>query len=315
MITRVVGADGEGLATAVAVLRGGGCVGLPTETVYGLAAAGLDELACAGIFEAKGRPLTDPLILHVPEVGWLDRLAQASNLARRLADEFWPGPLTLVLPRRDIVPDIVTAGQETVALRMSAHPAMAAVLREFGAPLAAPSANRFGRISPTSAADVVAELGGRIPLVVDGGDCAHGIESTIVQVAKDGLAILRPGPISKGELARFAPTRRGGQGAAVPGCLASHYAPRTRLVIVDAVPEAGTSAEAALLFSARAVDGYRAVEVLSESADPREAAANLFGAMRRLDGCGAERIVAQAVPESGIGAAIMDRLRRAECKA
>jgi L-threonylcarbamoyladenylate synthase len=314
MTTRVVGADAGGVAAAVEVLRGGGCVGLPTETVYGLGAAGLDPVACAGIFEAKGRPLTDPLILHVPDVGWLDRLAIGDNLARRLAEAFWPGPLTLVVPRRGIVPDIVTAGQETVALRMSAHPVMAAVLAEFGAPLAAPSANRFGRISPTSSADVVAELGGRIPLVVDGGQCAHGIESTIVLVEDERLVVLRPGPISVRDLTKFAPMGRILRRPVVPGSLESHYSPRTRLEIVDEIPEWGAGDVAALLFKKRIVSGYRAVEVLSESGDPREAAANLYGAMRRLDASGAGRIVVGAVPERGIGVAVMDRLRRASAK-
>ena len=195
-VTRVVEAGADGVEAAVAALRAGECVGLPTETVYGLAADGLDAVACAGIFEAKGRPLSDPLILHLPDAGWLDRLADAGELARKLAEAFWPGPLTLVVPRCDVVPDIVTAGQKTVAMRVSAHPVMDAVLAEFGKPVAAPSANRFGRISPTTAEHVVAELGGRIPLVVDGGACRHGIESTIVMVANGEISILRTGPVT-----------------------------------------------------------------------------------------------------------------------
>ncbi len=220
----------------------------------------------------------------------------------------------MVLPRRDFVPDLVTAGQETVAVRMSAHPVMRAVLAEFGKPVAAPSANRFGRISPTSAADVVAELGGRIPLVVDGGACEHGIESTIVLVDEERIGILRPGPISAGELGRFAEVRRVVNAPVAPGSLESHYAPLTPLEIVGEVPEMGSMGAAALLFRRRITVGYRAVEVLSDAGDPREAAANLYGAMRRLDASGAQRIVAGEVPDGGIGGAIMDRLRRAAAK-
>jgi L-threonylcarbamoyladenylate synthase len=172
---------------AARALREGMPVALPTETVYGLAADALDPLACARIFEAKERPLSDPLIVHVPDIPWLDRIAQASGLAMRLVGAFWPGPLTLVLPRRAIVPDLVTAGQGTVAVRQSAHPVFREVLAEFGGPLAAPSANRFARISPTTAPHVLSELGGRVEWILDGGPCAHGIESTIALVSDAGV--------------------------------------------------------------------------------------------------------------------------------
>jgi L-threonylcarbamoyladenylate synthase len=296
-----------GISAAAALLAVGEVVALPTETVYGLGAAALDPTACARIFEAKERPLSDPLIVHVPGIAWLDRLAEVSPLARDLAFRFWPGPLTLVLPRKDGVPDIVTAGQETVAVRMSAHPVFQAVLQAYGKPVAAPSANRFGRISPTSAQDVLAELGDRIPLILDGGPCLHGVESTIVLVRGDELHILRHGPITTEELGEFGPVRGSVVGLSAPGGLASHYAPRTPLVIGDPVPSARTG----LLAWRGSGEGFEQVEFLSRTHDLREAAANLYAGMRRLDGAGLERILAEPVPEHGLGAAIMERLRKA----
>jgi L-threonylcarbamoyladenylate synthase len=301
---------GDGIPAAAGLLAAREVVALPTETVYGLAAAALDPLACAKIFEAKDRPLSDPLIVHLPTRGWLDELAEVSETAARLADHFWPGPLTLVLPRRKVVPDIVTAGHATVAVRMSAHPVFQEVVQAFGQPVAAPSANRFGRISPTSAADVVAELDGRIPLVLDGGPCAHGIESTIVLV-RDGLHILRSGPVTRSDLAAFGKVSGGVSGVPAPGGLASHYAPRTPLVIADA---ADASARAGLLAWRSAGAGFARVERLSERQDLREAAANLYGAMRRLDAAGLDLIVAEPVPEDGLGVAIMERLRKASAR-
>lgn len=304
--TRVLAA-GEGIRDAVALLAAGEVVALPTETVYGLGADALDPAACAKIFEAKDRPLSDPLIVHIPSMEWLDRLADVPDSARRIAEHFWPGPLTLVLPRRAAVPDLVTAGQETVAVRMSAHPVFAEVLEAFGKPVAAPSANRFGRISPTCAAHVVAELGGRIPLVLDGGPCAHGIESTIALVLEDGIHILRSGPVTSEELAEFGAVRGAVAGISAPGGLLSHYAPRTPLRVGQAVPQAGFG----LLSWTSSGDGFAAVEHLSRKQDLREAAANLYGAMRRLDDAGLAGIIAEPVPESGLGAAIMERLRKA----
>ena len=183
------------IAHAVALLREGKVVALPTETVYGLAADALSAEAVVKIFETKERPRFDPLIVHLPELEWLERLAVVEDGARALIENlivsFWPGPLTIVLPRSELVPSIVTAGLETIALRMSAHPLFAEVVRTFGRPLAAPSANRFGRISPTAAADVAEELSGRIPLIVDGGATEHGIESTVVAVRDGVIAVLR----------------------------------------------------------------------------------------------------------------------------
>jgi L-threonylcarbamoyladenylate synthase len=307
--TQIVAAE-EGVPAAASLLAGGELVALPTETVYGLGADALNPPACAKIFEAKDRPLSDPLIVHVPSPDWVDRLAIAPEAALRLAARFWPGPLTLVLPRRKNVPDIVTAGQETVALRMSSHPVFQDVLKAFGKPVAAPSANRFGRISPTCAAHVLAELAGRIPLILDGGPCRHGIESTIVLVAEDGLHILRSGPVTAEDLAPFGPVRGSVAGISAPGGLSSHYAPGTPLRIGPPVPQPGWG----LLSWRSPGDGFAMVEHLSRSQDLREAAANLYGAMRRLDEAGLNGITAEPVPETGLGAAIMERLRKASAR-
>jgi L-threonylcarbamoyladenylate synthase len=300
---------GKGIAEAVALLAEGLPVALPTETVYGLAADALSPGACARIFEAKDRPLSDPLIVHIPSVDWLSRIAVPSPLALALAETFWPGPLTLVLPRQALVPDIVTAGQDTVAIRMSAHPVFQEVVQTFARPLAAPSANRFGRISPTCAAHVASELDGRIEMILDGGPCTHGIESTIVHVLQDRLQILRPGPITEDDLRAFAPVFHGPSGIASPGGLKSHYAPRTKLVI-EQTPKPRGPRDGLLSWSHTGED-FLHTEFLSRTGDLREAAANLYGAMRRLDEAGLDLIIAEQLPESGIGAAIMERLRKA----
>ena len=308
MKTRIL-KPGDGIPEAIALLRAGLPVALPTETVYGLAADALSPEACARIFESKERPLSDPLIVHLPSIDWLSRIADPSPLALTLAETFWPGPLTLVLPRQATIPDIVTAGQDTVAIRMSAHPVFQEVVQAFGNPLAAPSANRFGRISPTCATHVMSELEGRIGLILDGGPCTHGIESTIVHVLEDRLQILRPGPITEYELRAFAPVFHGPAGVAAPGGLKSHYAPRTKLVIEEQPRPKGP--RTGLLSWSQSGEGFSQTECLSCSNDLREAAANLYGAMRRLDEAGLDLIIAEALPESGIGAAIMERLRKA----
>lgn len=311
MKTRVCQGD-EAIAEAVSLLSSGEPVALPTETVYGLAADALSPVACASIFEAKERPLSDPLIVHLPDNEWLARVSKTNPLAEVLVGAFWPGPLTLVLPRTALVPDIVTDGRETVAIRRSAHPVFRKIVETLGRPLAAPSANRFGRISPTTAEHVLAELGGRIPLIVDAGPCSHGIESTIVEILVDRIRILRQGPVTTEDLLRFAPLDTNPSSIAVPGGMKSHYAPRTRLIIQDnPLP---TSDKHGLLSWTASGQGFARVEHLSTTGDLREAAANLYGAMRRLDGAGLELITAQAVPELGIGAAIMDRLRKASAR-
>ena len=249
-------------------------------------------------------------------MGWLDRLTEVPDgdvsLVRALTGRFWPGPLTLVLPRRELVPDVVASGLPTVALRMSAHPVFRAVVSDFGHPLAAPSANRFGRISPTAAAHVMSELSGRIPLVVDGGPTAHGVESTIVAVAGGRLEILRNGPVTREELSEFGEVTAPGAVSkpVAPGQLQSHYAPRTSLIL-EPGPKPVAGKRCGLLAWKKAVPGFEKSEVLSQSGDLRETATHLFAAMRRLDEAGLDLIVAEPVPESGLGAAIMDRLRKA----
>ncbi len=311
-----------GIEDAVRLLASGELVAVPTETVYGLGAAALDPLACAKIFEAKERPLSDPLIVHLPSSAWLEKLARTNELALRLVEKFWPGPLTLVLPRRPMIPDIVTAGQETVALRLSAHPIFQQVAERFGQPIAAPSANRFGRISPTSAAHVLSELEGRIPFILDGGPCSHGIESTIVLIRDEGMEILRHGPVTSEQLREFGTVAAGRGEVSAPGTMKSHYAPLTPLVIswhrhpadVSLGSSAGSRCHVGLLAWKAQGEGYDAVERLSQTQDLREAAANLYRAMRRLDEAGLDLIVAEPVPEIGLGVAIMDRLRKAAAR-
>ncbi|MEP6822342.1 MAG: L-threonylcarbamoyladenylate synthase [Chthoniobacterales bacterium] len=319
MKTRTLPANSD-LLPAILALRSGEVVALPTETVYGLAADALSADAVVKIFEAKERPRFDPLIIHLPEAEWLKRITDVPAVDERLVStlisRFWPGPLTLVLPRSPSVPDIVTAGLETVAVRMSAHPVFQAVIREVARPLAAPSANRFGRLSPTDANHVFSELDGRIPFIVDGGPTLHGIESTIVAVREGALEILRHGPVTVDKLAEFAELRPAQirEYPEAPGQLRSHYAPRTPLVLThdlaSFVPPAGARWGALVL---RPVAPEKAAEVrtLSKSGDLREAAANLFRHLRELDEAGLDLIVAEEIPETGLGRAIMDRLRRA----
>jgi len=311
------------VAHAVELLTKGETVALPTETVYGLAADALNPTAVAHIFEAKERPRFDPLIVHLPGASWLEQVALIENETRLLLEsliaKFWPGPLTFVLPRKKIVPDIVTAGLETVAVRMSAHPVFGEIIRGFGGALAAPSANRFGRISPTTAEHVRAELDGRIPLIVDAGPTTHGIESTIVAVHGDKIDILRRGPITQEQLRGmgFQPISQDTDATVVraPGQLPKHYAPKAPLQLIENaisfLPKPNQRC-ALLAWNALANDKrFVAIRNLSERQDLREAAANLFRCLRELDALDVDLIVAERVPDQGLGAAIMDRLRRA----
>jgi L-threonylcarbamoyladenylate synthase len=311
------------VAYAVELLTKGETVALPTETVYGLAADALNPAAVAHIFEAKKRPRFDPLIVHLPGASWLEQVALIENETRLLLEsliaKFWPGPLTFVLPRKKIVPDIVTAGLETVAVRLSAHPVFGAIIREFGGALAAPSANRFGRISPTTAEHVRAELDGRIPLIVDAGPTTHGIESTIVAVRGDKIDILRRGPITQEHLRGmgFQPMSQDSDATVVraPGQLPKHYAPKAPLQLIENAISFSLKPNqrcALLAWNALANDKrFVAIRNLSERQDLREAAANLFRCLRELDALDVDLIVAERVPDQGLGAAIMDRLRRA----
>jgi len=308
-------------AKAVTLLRAGEIVALPTETVYGLAADALNPVAVAKIFEAKERPSFDPLIVHLPDRDWLERVAKIDNQSRELIEkliaQFWPGPLTLVLDRQAIVPEIVIAGLDTVAVRISEHPVFAEIVREFGSPLAAPSANRFGRVSPTTAQHVRDELNGRIPLIVDAGPTRHGIESTIIAPHGDKIDILRRGPITAEQLSVFSKidivTAR--ENISAPGQLPSHYAPKTPLQLIDDLNSFSPKPNqrcALLAWNPIKIDNrFVAIRRLSERGDLREAAANLFRFLRELDALDVDLIVAERVPAQGLGAAIMDRLRRA----
>jgi L-threonylcarbamoyladenylate synthase len=321
-------AESETIARAAGILRAGGLVAFPTETVYGLGADALNPVAAAGIFAAKGRPTFDPLIVHVPDADaarplWAEVPAAAETLMRAC----WPGPLTLVLPKREAVPDIVTSALPTVAVRVPDHPVAAALLRAAGTPVAAPSANRFSRPSPTDAAAVEAELGDRGVFVLDGGPCRVGVESTVVAFPDGRPTVLRPGgvPVERlrsliGEVA-VAPRATAGAaasaGLASPGLLERHYAPTTPLRLVDdplaelrSLPP-GTRAGLLCLRRGEDWDGFAMAEELSAKGDLTEAAARLFAAIRRLDSAGLDVILAVPVPEVGLGLAIMDRLRRA----
>ena len=299
-------ADGAAASRAAGILRAGGLVAFPTETVYGLGADAASDAAVTRIFEAKGRPRVNPLIAHVGGIAEARELVEWPDSADALARAFWPGPLTLVLPllADSGISSLATAGLPTLAVRAPAHPLARRILEAFGGPVAAPSANRSGRISPTAAAHVVAELGDRIDAVIDGGSCDVGLESTIVRL--DGApALLRPGGIPEAEVAAALgrPLARGGGGRIdSPGQMASHYAP-----------------EAALRLNARdrkpgeALLGFGPMECdlnLSAAGDLREAAANLFTHLRALDAANSAIAVAP-IPDSGIGAAVNDRLRRA----
>ena len=308
-------------ADVVALLRAGEIVGLPTETVYGLAADALNSIAVAKIFEAKERPHFDPLIVHLPNRDWLEEIAnvpaQGRQLILELASQFWPGPFTIVLPKREIVPDIVTAGLGTVAVRISAHPVFAEIIRVFGGPLAAPSANRFGRVSPTTARHVRDELDERIPLIVDAGPTVHGIESTIVSVHDDTIEMLRRGPVTAEQLSEFGKIDivKSRDKVSAPGQLPTHYAPKTPLrLIEDANSFSPDKNQRVGLLGWNPVESektFAVVRCLSERQDLREAATNLFRYLRELDALDLDLIIAEQVPDRGLGAAIMDRLRRA----
>lgn len=323
----------EAVRQAVELLSRGEVVALPTETVYGLAADAMNPEAVAKIFAAKERPSFDPLIVHLPH---RDRLAEVATIpddiakpVAQLVEHFWPGPLTLVLPKTPAIPDIVTSGLPTVAVRISANPVFRRVVTSLAKPLAAPSANRFGRISPTSAAAVMKELAGRIPLVVDGGACHQGVESTIIKISaraegKPLIRVLRAGPVTKEELQPFGKVEFANQSVEqteVPGQLPSHYAPRTPLRLLenpgDFTPEPGKR-YALLSYRGDESDGYLpltdwhfTITLSPGSGKLPEAAVRFFHCLRQLDECGADEIVAEPVPERGVGVAIVERLRRA----
>ena len=309
------------LADAAAVLQRGGLVAFPTETVYGLGADAFDARAVARIFEVKARPSFDPLIVHLAEAASLDWVAVADDARiEALAARFWPGPLTLVLRRRPELPDIVTAGLDTVGVRVPAHPAARALIAAAGTPLAAPSANPFGYVSPTTAAHVAELLGDAVELVLDGGPCRVGLESTILSLAGDPV-ILRPGGLPREALEDALGTRLAvaapGDRPLAPGQLQRHYASRTPLAILDQKAKAAPAEPERVGLLAQGpthAPGFAAVEVLAPDGAIETAAARLFAALRRLDAMGLDRILAEPCAETGLGHAIMDRLRRAAAR-
>jgi L-threonylcarbamoyladenylate synthase len=311
----IVKATDEAIRAAAEHLRAGRLVAFPTETVYGLGADATNGKAVAAIFAAKGRPRFNPLIVHVADVGQAGQHVELTVLARRLIDAFWPGPLTLVLERRKGSPlsDLVSGGLATLAVRASDHPVARALLQATRRPLAAPSANRSGRISPTQAAHVLADLGDDIAMILDGGPTAHGLESTVVDARGDVPVLLRPGavtvetieavlghPLVRAKIDADRPN--------APGQLASHYAPDARLRL-DATDV--RDGEALLAFGADVPPAHGPVINLSPAGDLTEAAANLFAALRALDASGASAIAVMPIPDVGLGEAINDRLRRA----
>jgi L-threonylcarbamoyladenylate synthase len=312
----IVEASSEAIEAAAAVLRRGDLVAFPTETVYGLGADATNALAVAAVFEAKGRPAFNPLIVHVVSLEAAQELGEMTEAAARLARAFWPGPLTLVLRRRPGCPiaDLATAGLETIAVRVPAHSVARALLRAAGVPIAAPSANRSGHVSPTTAVHVSADLGDRVAMILDGGTATIGLESTVVDATGAEPVVLRLGAASRADIARLLgrPVEVATGAAhkpASPGMLARHYAPaaRLRLNATTVTPD-----EALLAFGTSQVPPHEGLMLnLSWSGDLREAAANLFSALRTLDAAGVEAIAVMPIPEQGLGEAINDRLRRA----
>lgn len=319
----------EPISRAAHRLRQGGLVAFPTETVYGLGANSLDPAATAKIFAVKQRPEFDPLIVHLPDISWLSRLTrELPEAARRLAAEFWPGPLTLVLPRQALIPELTVAGLDTVALRMPDHPLTQNLLAQCCLPIAAPSANRFGRISPTTAEHVRGDLGNVVNQILDGGPCQIGVESTIIAFPDDKPYLLRPGGIAIEEIEKITgmpvsktTTANSKKGTAIlaPGMLTKHYSPEKPLSLIPAeqreLPEPPPSGKTGLLLMRQRSDislkQFSPVEILSKDGNLQEIAANLFAALQRLNKSPAQQIIAELAPDHGLGVAVNDRLQRA----
>jgi L-threonylcarbamoyladenylate synthase len=305
---------------AAEIIKGGGIVAFPTETVYGLGADAFNPFAVARIFEVKKRPSFDPLIIHVASGKDLERLViETPSDARKLLEQFWPGPLTVVLQKKEEVPDIVTAGLSTVAVRMPRHPMTLNLLELVGSPMVGPSANPFGYLSPTTAEHVQEQLGDQVDLILDGGPCEVGVESTIISFLEEGPRLLRPGGVPLEEIESIIgkvglrPIEE--EKPLAPGMLPRHYAPRTPVLLDWSEKSLDTyrgKKIGFLLFQERKnFLKFHPVEILSKKGDFREAAATLFSAIRRLDALNLDLILAETVPEVGLGRAIMDRLRRA----
>jgi L-threonylcarbamoyladenylate synthase len=309
--------DPRAIEMAAQIIRRGGLVAFPTETVYGLGADCGNALAVARIFEVKARPRIDPVIIHVANPAAARNYGMFPEFADRIIRQFWPGALTLVVNKTDAVPPIVTAGLDTVAIRIPSHTAASALIRAAGCGIAAPSANPFGYVSPTTARHVADQLGDKIDLILDGGPCAIGVESTILSLTGSIPCVLRAGGIPvealRSCIGELNISIEIAKKPIVPGQMERHYATQTRLVISEQSSDELQSGARVGLLSLIPPENpgqYAAVEVLSPSGNLREAAANFFAALRRLDSLSLDRIIARAMPEEGLGLALMDRLRR-----
>lgn len=320
----------QAIQTAARILKDGGLVGMPTETVYGLAANALDGAAVAKIFAAKGRPMDNPLIVHISDISQLDRLVQrVPESAKKLAERFWPGPLTMIMPKSDIIPDEVSAGLSTVAIRFPSHPVAKAVIDAAGLPLAAPSANLSGHPSPTTAAHVMNDLGGKIEAVLDGGACGVGVESTVITLATNPPRLLRPGGITLEQLrgvlgtveldsAVLNPLAQGVK-AASPGMKYKHYSPKANVIILDGsfssykeyVNRHNKEGTAALCYNGESEELSVPAVCYGGENDCSEQARELFDALRRLDEINAKTVYARCPEPKGVGLAVYNRLIRA----
>ncbi|MBR3763052.1 MAG: threonylcarbamoyl-AMP synthase [Clostridia bacterium] len=336
MNTQLLPATDASLALAARLLADGQLVAFPTETVYGLGANALDEAAVRSIFAAKGRPADNPLIVHIHDRTQLTDICEVTESAVRLMDAFWPGPLTIILPRKETVPDVVTAGLDTVAVRMPAHPVALAMLRACKLPIAAPSANRSGKPSPTSAKHVFDDMNGRIPLILDGGESDVGLESTVISLAGEKPCILRPGGITKAMLeAVVGPVELAGsilrplekgEKALSPGMMYKHYSPDGQVTLIEGEESAVVEA-LRRLYAHAASEGHRACVMcftehvaaladcnphdIGSKDDPSEVAHRLFATLRGLDDEKMDVIFSEVVPPEGVGLAVMNRLGRA----
>lgn len=333
MKTVLLPADESSVAQAAALIQRGELVGFPTETVYGLGADALDPRAVLAIFAAKGRPADNPLIVHIAALEEMEPLCQINEMARQLAAAFWPGPLTMILPKKEIVPAEVTAGLDSVAIRMPSHPVARALIRKSGRPIAAPSGNRSGRPSPTRAAHMLEDMDGVIPLILDGGPCDVGVESTVVSLTGDTAVVLRPGGVTPEMIAavlgecRVADSvmrpLREGEAAPSPGMKHKHYAPKARMTLYEGEPNAVAArilaeydalpaGEQGLILAARPhLALYAGRNTADLGPDEWAAAHNIFAALRQADDDGVTRVFSESFPETGVGLAVMNRMARA----
>jgi L-threonylcarbamoyladenylate synthase len=318
----IIKATEENIRLAAEKIRAGGLVAFPTETVYGLGADGLNPIAVAKIFEVKKRPAFNPLILHIAQKDWIKKYADYNDSRiDRLIEKFWPGPLTLVLPKREIVPDIVTSGNPTVAIRMPDHPVALELISLCGNPIAAPSANKFGQLSPTEAGHVFKSLGNKVDIILDGGVSKVGLESTILHLHGNEIYLLRPGGLSKEEIEReVGILKQGGidqHKPNAPGQLPFHYSPVIPLALLNEEliqKNAGKRIGALFFEKIKNESAFSISKVLSNSGDLKEAAANLFKFLHDFEKEELDLILVEPVAEKGLGLAIMDRLKKAAAK-